>query len=307
MTAALVARGIVRGLHVAAALLIFGSTLCYASIASIALRQASSGIIRRVGRLTSGLIRLSLVTAALAGAIWLVLEAVYITGGDRLADGIAVLGPVLYETNFGHLLLVRLALLLLAVVVFGGGASGRRAAVAAGMAGVAVALQAGLGHGAAMGGAGGGMLLVSLVFHLLAAGAWLGGLVALLILVDALPPTKAREAALRFSTLGIICVLALMATTAVQGWHLVGGIAAWFGSAYGRIALAKLMLFVLLLGFAAANRVRFTPGLTDADVSGTRLRLHRSILAETLAGLLAIVLAGILANLPPNMTMPTDP
>ena len=307
ISAELIARGIVRGLHVAASLSVFGSVLCHASIASIALKTAAPTTIRRVQRLTSGLIRLSLAIAALAGAVWLLLEAVYITGGDRIADGMAVIWPVIYETNFGHLLVVRLALLLLAVVVFGGGAGRARASVAAGLAGVAVALEAGLGHGAAMPGAEGEILLVSLLLHLLAAGAWLGGLASLMIVIDALPYDKAREAASRFSKVGITCVLTLAATTAVQGWDLVGGFAGLFEAAYGRIAFAKLLLFVLLLGFAAANRFRFTPALTSARACSARMQLHRSILAEALIGVLVIVLAGLLVNLPPNMNMKPGP
>lgn len=305
MSVALIARGIARGLHVAASMSIFGTILCNASIASIALKQASLATIRRVERLTSGLIRLSLAIAVLTGAVWLLLEAVYITGSDRITDGVAVLGPVLYETNFGHLLAARVALLLLAVVVFGIGAGRARAGVGAALAGAAIALEAGLGHGAAMPGTEGRILLASLLLHLLAAGAWLGGLAPLLIVIDALPYDKAREAVSRFSALGIICVLALAATTAVQGWYLVGGFAELLETTYGRIALAKLVLFVLLLGFAGANRFRFTPDLTNCRGSSARMRLRQSILAETLVGLLVIILAGILVNLPPNMTMKT--
>jgi putative copper resistance protein D len=92
-------------------------------------------------------------------------------------------------------------------------------------------------------------------------------------------------------------------TAAVQGWGLLGGLAGLFETAYGRIALAKLVLFGLLLGFAAINRLRFTPALTHADTRGARRRLHRSIRAETLAGLIVIVLAGVLLNLPPGKIM----
>jgi len=303
MPAALIARGIARGLHVAASLSVFGSALFYASVASIALRRSSPDTIRRIERLTSGLINLGLAGAALAAVGWLVLQSVYITGGDDLGDGIAVLGPVLYETNFGHLLVGRLGLLLLAVLIFGAGGSLRRAAMAAGVAGLAVALEADLGHGAAMGGAAGHVLLVSLVLHLLAAGAWLGGLAALLIVIDAVAPAEARKVASRFSALGAACVLILAATAAVQGWLLVGGFSGLFGTDYGRVAAAKLVLFVLLLGFAAANRFRFAPALTGTDAPDARRQLRRSILAETLTGLLVIVLASILLNLSPNMNM----
>lgn len=305
MPAALIMRGIARGLHVAASLSVFGSALCYANVAPIVLRQSSIETIRRIERVTAGLIRLSFAGAALAGVVWLLLQAVYFSGGDSLAEGIAVLGPAVFETHFGHLLVVRLGLLLLAVLIFGAGGSRGRVAMAAGVAGLAVTLEAGLGHGSAMGGPVGHVLLASLVLHLLATGAWLGGLATLLIVIDGVLPAEAREVASRFSTLGAACVLILAATAAAQGWLLVGGIAALFGTAYGRVATAKLVLFVLLLGFAAANRYRFTPALAGSDAPGAQRHLHRSILGETLTGLLVVVLAGILLNLPPQMNMGT--
>jgi putative copper resistance protein D len=303
MDAALVARGLARGVHVAASLSVFGAVLSHAVIAPAALRQAPAQAAARVTGLICGVIRVSLTVAVVAGTIWLVLEAIYIAGGDRLADGIAVLGPVLSETNFGHLLAIRLALLVLAAVVFGSGCNRGRTVIAFGLAGAAVVLQAALGHGAAMAGAEGHLLLVSLALHLLAAGAWLGGLAPLLISVGVLPRAASHAAAARFSILGTSCVPVLVATTLLQGWYLVGGISGLFGTAYGRIALAKLALFAVLLGFAAVHRFRLVPALMAADAGVAPTQLRHSILAETLVGLLVVILAGILLNLSPNMAM----
>lgn len=303
MDAALVARGLARGVHVAASLSVFGAVLSHAVIAPAALRQAPAQAAARVTGLICGVIRVSLTVAVVAGTIWLVLEAIYIAGGDRLADGIAVLGPVLSETNFGHLLAIRLALLVLAAVVFGSGCNRGRTVIAFGLAGAAVVLQAALGHGAAMAGAEGHLLLVSLALHLLAAGAWLGSLAPLLIIVGVLPRAASHAAAVRFSILGTSCVPVLVATTLLQGWYLVGGISGLFGTAYGRIALAKLALFAVLLGFAAVHRFWLVPALMAADAGVAPTQLRHSILAETLVGLLVVILAGILLNLSPNMAM----
>lgn len=305
MDAALVARGLARGLHVAASLSVYGAALSHACIAPVALRRASAEVAAHVVGCIRDVIRLGLGIAIAAGAIWLVLEAIYITGGDRLADGVAVLGPVLYETNFGHLLAIRLALLVLATAVFGRGCSGGRTIASAGLAGAAVVLQAWLGHGAAMGDTEGHLLLASLALHLLAAGAWLGGLAPLLIIAGALPHAASHTAASRFSILGTACVLVLVATTLLQGWYLVGGISGLFDTAYGRVALAKLAFFVVLLGFASANRFRLVPALITTNASAAQTQIRGSILVEALVGLLVIVLAGILLNLSPNMSMVT--
>jgi putative copper resistance protein D len=57
-------------------------------------------------------------------------------------------------------------------------------------------------------------------------GAWLGGLLPLLILVRDAPPKPAAEALRRFSKLATLCVLAIAGTACFQGWVLV---AAWLG------------------------------------------------------------------------------
>ncbi len=64
---------------------------------------------------------------------------------------------------------------------------------------------------------------------------------------------------------------------------------------------------LVLLAFAAANRFRFTPTLIGSGARRAATGLRWSILAETLIGLFVVVLAGILANLPPNMIMRTGP
>ena len=50
------------------------------------------------------------------------------------------------------------------------------------LAGAALAMQGGMGHAGATGGTVGVVLLVSEALHLLAAGAWLGGLLPLFVL-----------------------------------------------------------------------------------------------------------------------------
>ena len=55
------------------------------------------------------------------------------------------------------------------------------------------------------------------MLHLTAAGAWLGGLLPLLIVVREAPLDAAHLAAQRFSTLGTISVGVLAATALLQG------------------------------------------------------------------------------------------
>ena len=82
-----------------------------------------------------------------------------------------------------------------------------------------------------------------LVLHLLAGAAWLGGLLPLLIVVQSVPAPAAALACRRFSPLGTTCVLVLAATAGFQFWVLIGGLPGLLGTAYGLVALAKIVLF----------------------------------------------------------------
>jgi putative copper export protein len=116
-----------------------------------------------------------------------------------------------------------------------------------------------------MAGSTGVVLTLAETLHLLSAGAWLGGLLGLSVLVGLMPPNLAATAVRRFSHLGLVCVVVLAATILAQGWALIGGLAGLIGTGYGRIALLKFFLFVVLLGLAALNRFRFAPALVGSQ------------------------------------------
>ncbi len=108
----------------------------------------------------------------------------------------------------------------------------------------------------------------------------------------------------RFSPLGFACVLVLAVTAFVQGWALIGSFGALGGTAYGWMALLKLLLFALLLGLAAVNRQSLTPSLARAmTAEAARRRLLASVAIEVVLGLAAILAAGLLASLEPTMPM----
>ena len=65
----------------------------------------------------------------------------------------------------------------------------------------------------------------------------------------------------RFSTVGVVCVGALLASGIVNSWNLLGGPRDLVTTDYGRLVLLKIGLFVAMVGIAAANRFHFTPQL----------------------------------------------
>ena len=303
LSATLLFRGIARGVHVAASLSVFGTITGRALVVPRSPAREGSRSDPAIAQALVRLVRVSLVVAAAAGLVWLLAEAAYIADPHRLGAGIALLGPVLGDTNFGRLLLVRLALLALSAILFGDGRRRGRAWAATVPAAVATVLQAGLGHGAAMGGIEGIALAIALALHLVAAGLWLGGLVPLLIFVTTASLNEAHRAARRFSVLGVICVAILAVTACVQGYWLIGSARAFVGTDYGRIAAGKLVLFLALLTIAARNRFWLTPGLAGLAGERSRMTLRRAIIGETVVGGAVIILAGVLMELPPAMNM----
>src|SRR5262249_10838705 len=134
-----------------------------------------------------------------------------------------------------------------------------------------------------------------------AGGAWLGGLLPLLILVRDAPPRPAALTLKRFSKLATLCVIAIAGTACFQGWVLGGGVAGLTRTAYGSLVLLNAALFRPLLGIAAINRFRLTPALERQDASPARWALLRTIAVETVLGLMVLLAAGVLSGLEPGM------
>ncbi len=176
---------------------------------------------------------------------------------------------------------------------------------------VALSTLAWAGHGAMDDSAGAAIHLFHLsvdIVHLLAAGAWIGALVAFVLLGRAVQDGIASLAllartALDFARLGSIIVVTLIATGVANYWLIAGlpSIAA-ARAPYGALLLAKLALFSTMLGMAALNRYRLVPRLASEIHSTTTYgavrALRRSLLAELAIGvvvLMAVALLGVLS------------
>jgi putative copper export protein/mono/diheme cytochrome c family protein len=289
----------VRGVYLAASLVAFGMATFWSVVAPPLLRTTDSAMRLGIEARARRLFRAAIVVAAAAAFVWLVAQAAYMAEADSLPDAAAAVWPVLTATHFGRILGVRLILLPLAAVAFGDGTNGTRRVLTAGATGLAIGLQSWTAHAAAAEGTDRAILLCAESLHLLAAGAWLGALPSLLMLVGALPPDQGARALRRFSPLGMLCVAILAATALVQGWLLIGGLPGLVGTDYGRVALLKLVLFLAMLLLAASHRFYHARILSGPRVSGARRRLQASIAAETSLGLAVVFAAAILANLHP--------
>ena len=251
------------------------------------------------GRLLA-VVRISLLAALLAGAGWLAMQSALMAGADGVAQALDAVPTVLTSTGFGHLLALQATALSIVALALGQGTRSNRRTPALALATGALLLQAGHGHAMSMYG-GPSLLLLSDAVHLLAGGAWLGGLLPLLLAVRIAPPRAGATAARSFSVLGKWCVGLMAVSATFQAWILVGSIPAVVGTAYGWTACIKLLVFGVLLGFAWVNRYRLAPALMREAPELARRRLVASIGVQSGFGLLVLLAAGVLGSLPPGM------
>lgn len=93
--------------------------------------------------------------------------------------------------------------------------------------------------------------------HLVAAGAWIGGLVVLAVVLLQSRNTKAMRIAVpRFSRRAAACVGLLLVTGLYQSWRQVGTQAALLTTSYGRLLTVKVGLVAVLVLLGAASRSR---------------------------------------------------
>lgn len=121
------------------------------------------------------------------------------------------------------------------------------------IAGINVALFAFIGHANAIAGwPGAGVEAL----HLLAAGGWIGGLVALVL---SLRQTPSAETVRRFSWAGMVFVVVLAASGVATLFQITGAPLPMTAFSYGLLAWAKVSAFAIAAGLASFNRVVATP------------------------------------------------
>lgn len=291
-----------RALSVAGLLSVFGTLLFRVVVVPRAFARTPELAAPVGGRLLR-LARLGLGVQLVATLAWLVLQAADMAQAGSVAGTMAAVPVVVSGTVFGRLVALQLAAIAGVALAVGRGGGLARQRVACGLAGGAVALQAWHGHAAAMQ-PGVSVLLVAGIVHLLAAGGWLGGLVPLLLSVAMAPPRAGAQAARWFTPLGKLCVAGIAGSAAVQGWFLVGSVPGLVGTGYGWMVLVKTGLFLVLFGFAWANRYRLAPALLRGDGAAARRVLVRSIGVQTGFGVAIVLAAAVLGGLAPAMHVP---
>jgi len=300
-----------RAVHFAATATVTGTLVFRAVVANPVLRSREAAA-KTFRTQTQRVAWISLAVAVISGLTWVLLVTMSLSGesvGEAVMSG--AVRDVLNLTQFGLVSEIRagLAIVLAACLV----AQGRfplaeRIALATAL-GLAAAI-AWTGHAASTPGVEGNLHLAADALHVLAAAAWIGGLVSLVLLlavISKIPPMPgaalAQDVAQRFSTLGMLSVAILVLSGTVNSWILVGSFDGLFADEYGRLLILKLIIFAFMLAFAAVNRFWLTPRLAVSSAntgqSEALRQLTRNSTIEIALGLAIFAVVGLLGTLHP--------
>ncbi|RON12195.1 copper homeostasis membrane protein CopD [Pseudomonas frederiksbergensis] len=216
------------------------------------------------------------------------------------------------ETDVGLACVVRIVALVIAGLAVMLRAPGLSLLVAAFAGAIALSSLAWNGHGAMDEGSRRDWHFAVDILHLLAAGAWLGALLAFALMakINALQ-TEARirllvRAVNRFEVIGAVIVVLITVTGVVNYLFIVGPkLDEVFLSTYGVLLFIKVMLFAGMLVLAALNRFHLGPflerSLRDGQYTVAANALRRSVVVEWVAAVLIVGLVAWLGTLSPEM------
>jgi copper resistance protein D len=146
-------------------------------------------------------------------------------------------------------------------------------------------------------------LVAFTALHQSATAVWLGGLPYLLIAIRrATNPDFASQLSARFSQLALASVAVLATAGLVLGYAYVGSFRAAYGTSYGAMVAAKVILFGLLLFLGALNYQLVRRGPASSILSS----LKRFGEAEIGIGITVILTAASLTSLPPAADLTRD-
>lgn len=130
--------------------------------------------------------------------------------------------------------------------------------------------------------------------HIVAGGAWIGGLLTLLLAVRGQPSEVKGHAVRRFSTIAGIAIVIVALTGTFRAIIEIGSIGQLFSTAFGVLVIVKVALFLVLASLGAINRFGNVPR------SSTVLQgLRRVGSTEVMIGAAVVLVAAALVNVAP--------
>jgi putative copper resistance protein D len=275
-------------------MLTFGSSAYLWLYAPERLIVALSPAVRRLALVAS-------VIALLTAVVWLALESASMADDWSAALDPGAIGAVLTDTAFGpawaaHLVL---AAALVAVVVFGPRARWAATVVASGALLASLGL---VGHAAMQTGAEGLLHRLNHAVHLLAAGAWIGGLIPFVMSISAYRRDDLRKDAVTammiFSFWGQLVVASIILTGVVNIALTSGHPPVSPTTPYRALLLAKITIVAIMFGLAILNRFVLAPRIKTSSTALAVLRL--TSVAEIALGCVVVALVSLFALLDPG-------
>jgi len=135
--------------------------------------------------------------------------------------------------------------------------------------------------------------------HLVAVGAWVGGLVWLLLALRRGDPDRGRGLAGRFSKVAAVTLAVVAVTGSLRALDEVGAWGRLVDTSFGLALLVKVGLFGALIGLGAMSRFRHLPKTGAVGLGG----LRRTVRAEVVIGAAVLGAAAVLASLPPSASL----
>jgi putative copper resistance protein D len=282
-----------RFLHFSACIFVFGATGFCIALRGIPGVEDGRQKLRLV-------LRLSAIASVIAALLWFQCVAGMMTGTIGGATDPTVLQTVLLKTSFGQVWLWRVLLALaVAGLVFRARSELRLETVM--LSGLLLASVALTGHAAMEQGLRGIGHRATDAIHLLSGGYWVGAVAALpFVLRPARPSDLTYLILRRFSDLGVIAVVLVIASGALNAFFIVHAWSHILQFSYGRILLVKVALVITMVIIACANRFMLTPTFREGDSALRSLR--GSVVVETLLGALVVLAASLLGTVSPPMS-----
>ena len=247
----------------------------------------------------------STLTAAIAFAVATTIAALPIqvaTVGEGWDDALnsETVGSVLFATSVGTAWLFQMAaaVILLSTWMVSGLDRSSATAVAAALSAICITL---IGHAVMQSGGLGALHRLNDAVHILAAGAWLGGLVPLFLILAVKEPEYRSEVDLaltRFSTAGQV-IVGLVLVSGIANTALV--LRKWpidWSSPYQALLAAKIAAVGVMTGLALINRYIQLPRV-HRDGSHALQQISMATVAEIGLGLTAIGLVSVFGILDP--------
>ena len=304
---------VARWVHFTSVFVLFGAALFW----FYAPASASCGVtgLPRSFTATRRLLCAAAPVAAISGLAWLAGILVNMTSDPTTPDWSSLKDPetlrlFFFETSFGVVSIIRLALLAAAVGVVAVRLTGRIFLISlVHIGGALLVSQAWLGH-AAEGGAGlkGAAMITAYSVHVLAGGAWAGGLAPLLFVLFEQrrmakdPAPENLKILYRFSAMGKAAVALIVVSGAINAaFRVAGSFGELFYTAYGDVLCAKLALVALMLALAYFNRFVAMPRLRHAagEPAAQTKALTRNVATELALSILVLGAAAVLGITPP--------